>query len=101
MVSVLGVCYDVTAQVRAEEAREKAQAMYRLMTEEASDIILMYDRSGGVLFASHALERVLNRTAQEIEYGRSWNSFIPTIARKPQGSQFFPLLAKPMRPVIA
>jgi PAS domain S-box-containing protein len=70
VISVLGVCYDVTAQVRAEEAREKAQAMYRLMTEEASDIILMYDRSGGVLFASHALERVLNRTVQEIEYGR-------------------------------
>jgi PAS domain S-box-containing protein len=70
VISILGVCYDVTAQVRAEEAREKAQAMYRLMTEEASDIILMYDQNGGVLFASHALERVLKRSVHEIEYGR-------------------------------
>jgi PAS domain S-box-containing protein len=70
VVAVLGVCYDVTAQVRAEESREKAQQMYRLMTEEASDIILMYDREGSVLFASHALERVLNRTVAEIEYGK-------------------------------
>jgi len=70
VVAVIGVCYDVTAQVRAEEAREKAQQMYRLMTEEASDIILMYDENGSVLFASHALERVMNRTVEEIEYGR-------------------------------
>ena len=70
VVSVLGVCYDVTAQVHAEESREKAQQMYRLMTEEASDIILLYDRQGGVLFASHALERVLDRSVCEIEYGK-------------------------------
>ena len=70
VVSMIGVCYDVTAQVEAEESREKAQQMYRLMTEEASDIILMYDKDGGVLFASHALERVLNRSVHDIEYGR-------------------------------
>ena len=70
VITIVGVCYDVTAQVRAEEAREKAQQMYRLMTEEASDIILMYSGDGNVLFASHALERVLGRTVHEIEYGR-------------------------------
>ena len=70
VVAVIGVCYDVTSQVRAEESREKAQQMYRLMTEEASDIILMYDKEGGVLFASHALERVLERSVDEFEYGK-------------------------------
>ncbi len=70
VAAVLGVCHDVTRQVRAEEAREKAQAMYRLMTEEASDIILMYGEDGSVLFASQALERVLGRTVEEIEYGK-------------------------------
>jgi PAS domain S-box-containing protein len=70
VTALLGVCYDVTQQVRAEEAREKAQQMYRLMTEEASDIILMYEADGRILFASGALERVLGRTVEEIEQRR-------------------------------
>jgi PAS domain S-box-containing protein len=70
VTTLLGVCYDVTQQVRAEEARERAQQMYRLMTEEASDIILMYDADGRILFASGALERVLGRTVEEIEQRR-------------------------------
>ncbi len=70
VVSVLRVCYDVTQQVKAEEARETAQQMYRVMTEEASDIILFYDAAGELLFASQALERVLGRSAAEIEHGR-------------------------------
>jgi len=67
VVSVIGVCYDVTVQVRAEEAREKAQAMYRLMTEQASDIIVLYGEGGKVLFASDALRRVLGYTILDIE----------------------------------
>ncbi|MEI9930480.1 MAG: PAS domain S-box protein [Rhizomicrobium sp.] len=67
--AIIGVCYDVTDSVRAEEAREKAQQMYRLMTEEASDIILLYDLDRRILFASGALERVLGRTVEEIEDG--------------------------------
>jgi PAS domain S-box-containing protein len=67
--ALLGVCYDVTRQVRAEEEREKAQAMYRLMTEEASDIIILYSTDGRLLFASNALERILGRSADEIRNG--------------------------------
>jgi len=70
VTALVGVCYDVTQQVRAEEAREKAQQMYRLMTEEASDIILMYESDGRIVFASGALERVLGRNVDEIEQRR-------------------------------
>jgi PAS domain S-box-containing protein len=70
VVSVIGVCYDVTLQVRAEEARERAQRMYRLMTEEASDIIILYGEDGSVLFASQALERVLGYSIADIEGDR-------------------------------
>jgi PAS domain S-box-containing protein len=70
VTSLLGVCYDVTQQVRAEEARAKAQQMYRLMTEEASDIILMYESDGRIVFASGGLERVLGRGVDEIEQRR-------------------------------
>jgi PAS domain S-box-containing protein len=69
VISVLGVCYDVTRQVKAEQAREEAQRMYRLMTEEASDIILLYDDNARIMFASQALERVLGRSVAEIEQG--------------------------------
>jgi PAS domain S-box-containing protein len=75
--ALLGVCYDVTGQVRAEEEREKAQAMYRLMTEEASDIIILYSTDGQLLFASHALERVLGRSADEIRNGGYRNLIHP------------------------
>ncbi|HUO91153.1 MAG TPA: PAS domain-containing sensor histidine kinase [Rhizomicrobium sp.] len=65
-VALLGVCHDVTRQVRAEEEREKAQAMYRLMTEESGDIIILYDTDSRLVFCSNALERLLGRSTDEI-----------------------------------
>jgi PAS domain S-box-containing protein len=67
VIAVIGVCHDVTASVKAEKEREAAQKMYRVMTEQASDIIMMYAPGGKVLFASQALERILGRTAEEVE----------------------------------
>jgi PAS domain S-box-containing protein len=66
---LLGVCKDVTEQVRAEEEREKAQAMYRLMTEESGDIIILYDTNSNMMFCSQALERLVGRSADEIRDG--------------------------------
>jgi PAS domain S-box-containing protein len=40
------------------------------MTREASDIIIFYTATGDILFASEALERLLGRTAHEIEHGK-------------------------------
>ncbi|HEY0105499.1 MAG TPA: PAS domain S-box protein [Rhizomicrobium sp.] len=68
-VSLLAVCRDVTAQVRAEEARENAQAMYRLMTEESGDIIILYSTDARLVFVSNALERITGRTEDEIRDG--------------------------------
>ncbi|HEX4304111.1 MAG TPA: PAS domain-containing sensor histidine kinase [Rhizomicrobium sp.] len=69
VVALLGVCHDVTQQLRAEEAREKAQAMYRLMTEESGDIIILYAPDSKMLFCSNALERLIGRSADEIRDG--------------------------------
>ncbi|HVU19896.1 MAG TPA: PAS domain-containing sensor histidine kinase, partial [Rhizomicrobium sp.] len=77
VVAVIGVCNDVTLQVKAEEAREKAQAMYRLMTEQASDIIILYGEGGKPLFASESLERVLGYTVDEIEGERALEKVHP------------------------
>lgn len=68
-IAVLGVCHDVTERVRAEEERERAQSMYRLMAEESSDIIILYSPDARMLFCSNALERLTGRTAEEIRDG--------------------------------
>jgi len=69
VAALIAVCRDVTAQVRAEEEREKAQAMYRLMTEESGDIIILYSTDSKLLFVSNALERIIGRGAEEIRDG--------------------------------
>ncbi len=69
VVALLGVCRDVTEQVRAEEAREAAQARYRLMTEESGDIIILYSPDAKLLFCSNALERLVGRSANDIRDG--------------------------------
>ncbi|MEI9885124.1 MAG: PAS domain-containing sensor histidine kinase [Rhizomicrobium sp.] len=68
-IGVLGVCHDVTSRVLAEDARRKAQAMYRLMTEESGDIIILYDTQAKMVFCSNALERLVGRTPDEIRDG--------------------------------
>jgi PAS domain S-box-containing protein len=67
VVAVIGVCRDITTEVAAEDAREKAEKMYRVMAEEASDIIILYGDKGKILFASDALERILKRSVAEID----------------------------------
>jgi len=69
VVSIIGVCHDVTEQVIAEEAREKAEARYRLMAEQASDIIMLH-ADHGIVFASSALERILGRRPEDVQDGR-------------------------------
>lgn len=69
VISVIGVCHDVTQQVIAEAERAAAESRYRVMTEEASDIIMFYDNQGRILFASNALQNILGRTPAEIETG--------------------------------
>ena len=69
VMSVIGVCHDVTQQVIAETARAAAEDRYRVMTEQASDIIMFYDPEGRILFASLALQNILGRTPAEIETG--------------------------------
>jgi PAS domain S-box-containing protein len=69
VVSVIGVCHDVTRQVIAEAERENAQRAYRTIAEEASDIIFLHE-NGHIVFASGALERILGRTPEEFQDGR-------------------------------
>jgi PAS domain S-box-containing protein len=67
VVSVIGVCHDITKQVVAETKRAEAEELYRVMMEEASDIIMLHGAGGRVEFASAALDRILGRTLREFD----------------------------------
>ena len=54
----------------AEVDREKAYNAYRQMAEESSDIVILHNPDGSVAFASPALQRVIARSAPEIECGK-------------------------------
>ena len=54
----------------ADQDREKAYHAYRLMAEEASDIVMLHEPDGSVFFASSALERILKRKVNEIAHRR-------------------------------
>ncbi|HEY1632869.1 MAG TPA: ATP-binding protein [Rhizomicrobium sp.] len=69
VVSIIGVCHDVTQQVLADEARRHAEERYRMMAEQGSDIIMLHEGER-IVFASSALERILARKPEEIQDGR-------------------------------
>ena len=69
VVAVVGVCRDVTAQVKAEADRALAQARYSAMAEEASDIIVLHE-NGDAIFATGALDRLLKRRLEEMRGDR-------------------------------
>jgi len=48
----------------------KAYHAYRLMAEEASDIVILREPDGRIFFASSALERILKRTAADVDQHR-------------------------------
>ncbi len=66
VIAIVGAAHDLTRQVTAEAERNKTQELYRIMTETASDIIMVHDAQGNCEFASAALGRVLGRTPREV-----------------------------------
>jgi PAS domain S-box-containing protein len=64
-------------QGSAELNRDKAYHAYRLMAEEASDIVILHEPDGSVFFASSALERILKHTPADVEHSNFLNLVHP------------------------
>ncbi|MBI3677014.1 MAG: PAS domain S-box protein [Proteobacteria bacterium] len=77
VVSVIGVCHDVTQQAKAEAERKRAEEMYRVMTEQSSDIIILFAPGGDIVFASNALEQSLKRSIADIEHNKFFELIHP------------------------
>jgi PAS domain S-box-containing protein len=69
VIAIVGVCTDVTAQVTAEAERETARERYRVMADEASDVIALIEDDQMVCVSS-ALERLLGRQPEDLQHGR-------------------------------
>ena len=62
--AIVGVFQDVTDQVRALETVERSEARYRLLTENANDLVTEMDRDGRFRYVSPAVKTV---TGYEID----------------------------------
>ena len=74
-IALFGLFQDVTEhQARLDRAR-KSEARYRLLADNAADVITLYDAVGGGLYSSPALERLLGYAADEVQ-GMSTADFL-------------------------
>ena len=63
--ALVGLAEDVHEEIEADEALKASEAKYRLMTEQASDIVAHYDANANVIFISPAAEIILGRAPEE------------------------------------
>jgi len=61
----VGVHTDVTDRRRADEAARRAEERFRLLVQNSSDILTMFDAEGTILYESPSVERVLGRKTEE------------------------------------
>ena len=63
--ALVGLAEDVTHEVIAREAMERSEAKYRLIAEEASDVIHHFAPDGRILYASPSVKAVLGYDIQQ------------------------------------
>lgn len=63
--ALVGLAEDVNEEIEAGAALKASEAKYRLMTEQASDIVAHYDAVANVVFISPAVELILGRPSEE------------------------------------
>ena len=66
LVAVLGIVSDVSARVEAEEQLRSAVDAFRLLTEEANDLICRHDVSMAIRYCSPAITRMLGYDPAEM-----------------------------------
>jgi len=66
IITLLGVVREVTREVAAERKLKESEAVYRLIMEEATDMISRHDRNGITTFVSPAVRQVLGYSPEEI-----------------------------------
>jgi PAS domain S-box-containing protein len=73
--ALVGTLVDVTEFQSAIREAEHAREQYKLLSDNANDLVLRCDRQGYVLYASPSAERLTGYRAEEL-IGRAWCSLI-------------------------
>ena len=66
--ALVGLAEDVTQEVVAREALERSEAKYRLIAEQASDIIHHISPDTRILYVSPSVESVLGYPVEEVDH---------------------------------
>ena len=75
--AVLGTVFDVTELRRQTLEAQQAKARYKMLADNANDLVLQCDLEGRVEYASPSVERLTGYTAQAVR-GRSWCEMMAT-----------------------
>lgn len=66
-IFVLGISTDITEQVHAKEKIQHQEELYRLLSENSSDIISLYDKDFNRLYISPAVHPILGYLPEDLE----------------------------------
>lgn len=91
---------DITARKRAEEALRRSEERFRSLVRYASDIIVILDGDGEILYESPAVERVLGFTVEE-RVGTNAFDYLHPEDREPVARRFAELARQPGRRISA
>jgi len=59
VVEVIGSCIDITARKKAEKALKESEFKYRLIADSMTDIIMLLDINGKILYSSPSLANII------------------------------------------
>lgn len=67
VVEVIGSCIDITARKKAEEASKESEFKYRLIADNMTDIIMLLDINGKILYSSPSLANIIGYPLRSFE----------------------------------
>ncbi|MBP1908725.1 PAS domain-containing sensor histidine kinase [Methanolobus bombayensis] len=65
-IKTIGVCTNITDKVEAEKALEEKEELFRLIAENANDVIWVLDAKGDFLYVSPSVEKLRGYTPEEL-----------------------------------